>query len=260
VGYAIGKGIITETMGWAAIAWPKDTGINPGELLDVIGLPSEAEHAPKQLSGSANEMIRAVVSIMDDMVLSVLEKRTAEDFTRVRKEIFPRYFSALVALGALIRVAVPKHVLDRLIAESLSELEADFRDDGAATFGAELRDRGMFTVWTLRKINELADEVQKMSVQRTDSEEIVKQFVAAAVWARFHVDCLVKSIHRKKPIFPEVVEPIADGLRAAVNAYALIRQLVGTGVVEPELPLLSLDEEDEAWLADSMRDMTRESS
>lgn len=246
-------------MGCAAIAWPRGT-VNPGELLDAVGLPSETDHATKQLSRSASDLMRAGIAIMDDMVLSALEKRTAEDFVETRNTLFPQYLSALFAVGMLINVAVPKHVRERLVAQSLSELEADFRDQGGPAFGEDLRNRGLFTIWTLRKIVDLAEKVQKATLQRTDSEEMVKKFVAAAVWSRFHVDCLVKSIRSKKPIFPEVVEPMSDGLRAAVNAYALIRQVVDAGSVDPELPAVKWDGEDEAWLEDSMSDMADESS
>lgn len=243
-------------MGCAAIAWPKGASVNP-EMLDAVGLPSETDHTAKRLSGSVNDLMLAAVSIMDEMVLSALEKRTAEEFKNRRDEIFPQYMSALFAFAMLFSATVPKDVRESVIAQSLSELEADFRDSGAPVFGEELRNRGMFTVWTLRKIVELTDAVQEMAFQ---DEENAKKFVANAVYSRFHVDCLVRSIHNKKPIFPELVEPIADGLRSAVNAYALIRQVVDVGAVEPELPPVDWDAEDEAWLSDSMRDLARKSS
>jgi hypothetical protein len=249
-------------MGSAAVILPRNIGIDPSELLKLVGLPSEREHAPKQLSGSANEMVRAVVSIVDDMIVSTMEKRTAEEFAAARSEVFPQYFAAMVALGGLIRITVPKPVIDRVIAESLCELEADFRDLGAATFGSELRDRGLFTVWTLRKINDLAEEFQKATVESRDSGEIGKKFAVHAIWARFHIDCLVKSMRTRKPIFPEVIESIVDGLRAAVNAYAWFRQAVNlhVGASEPSLPAVEWDQEDERFLFDSMRDMAREES
>jgi len=244
-------------MGCAGIvAWP-ETEIKPSSLLDAVGLPSETDHAPKQLSGAANDVMRAAVSVMDDLVLSALEKRTADDFAKMREKVFPDYLAALIAFGLLINVAVPEAARERLIAESLSELESDFRNEGIAVFGENLRNRGLFTVWTLRKIVELGEELHKKAAVQKVDEENTKKFIASAVWARFHVDCLVKSIRNKKPIFPEVVEPIADGLRAAVNAYAHIRQVVDAGIPEPELAPMQLDAEDEAWLEDSFGDLAR---
>jgi hypothetical protein len=236
---------------------------NLAQLLELVGLPSEAEHASKHLSGSTDELIRSVVSVIDGLVLFVMEKRTAQDFISARAETFPQYFVAMRALGDLMRILIPKHALERLIAESLSELEADFRDLGAQTFGRDLRDRGIFTVWTLRKINDLAQEVGKLPAPPKGNEtagDIVMKFAAHAIWTRFHIDCLVKSMRSNKPIFPEVVDVIVDGLRAAVNSYAWIRQVVDerTGGAEPVLSPVQWDEEDEELLADSMRDLASE--
>jgi hypothetical protein len=252
-------------MGSAAVVLPPDIAANPRELLELVGLPSEIEHAPKRLSGVANELIRSVVSIIDDMVLRTMKERTKEDFSKTRSEVFPQYFAAMAALGSLIKITVPNDDVIRLMAQSLSELEADFRDRGAAAFGSELRDRGIFTVWILRKISDLAQEVALAPVEgdATKSDnEITKKFAVHAVWARFHIDCLVKSMHSGNPIFPDVVDSIIDGLRAAVNAYAWVRQGVDLrlGEPEPELPPVKWNEEDEALLSDSMRDLKNEES
>jgi hypothetical protein len=246
-----------------AVVYPKEIGATPRELLELVSLPSEAEHSIKQLSGSANELVRTVVSIVDSMVLRAMDQRTAESFSTTRAEVFPQYFAAMSALGTLLRVVVPKKDIAWISAQSLSELEADFRDNGAAAFGLELRDRGIFTVWVLRKITDLAEELEEHPVSTDRSRENgdkVKQFAVSAIWARFHIDCLVKSMQSHKPIFPEVVEHITDGLRAAVNAYAWLRQEVDerSGISEPELPAVHWDEEDDVLLADSMRDLSRE--
>jgi hypothetical protein len=250
-------------MATLALTLPSGVGeSNAAQLLELVGLPLEAEHASKQLSGSADELVTSVVSIIDGLVLLVTEKRTAEDFINARAEAFPQYFVAARALGDLIRIIMPKHALERLIAESLSELEADFRDLGAQTFGGDLRDRGIFTVWTLRKIYGLAQEIGKLPPPTKGNEtDIVMKFAVYAMWTRFHIDCLVKSMRSNKPIFPEVVDVIVDGLRAAVNSYAWIRQAVKerAGGAEPVLEPVQWDEEDEQLLADSMRDMAGES-
>lgn len=245
-------------MGTAVIV-PEEIRVKSSELLELSGLPSEREQAPKQLSNSANEIVRAVVSVIDDMITVAMGCRTAEDFAAARTKVFPRYFSAMAALGALIRITVSKHAIARLLNESLCELEADFRESGAAIFGAELRDRGLFTVWTLRRINELAEKMQKISAKDgvSSDEETARKFASYALWSRFHIDCLVKAMRTGTPIFPEVVESIVDGLRAAVDAYGWIRQAVNdhTGVVEPDLPAVPWEAEDEVLLSDSMRDL-----
>ncbi len=235
-----------------------DQKIGPSlrDLLELPALPSESAQVTKQLSNSAHDLVRNVASIIDSLVLRAIEARTAEHFEVTRKEVFSEYFAAMCALGALLRVVVPKNDIGWIAAQSLSCLEADFRNEGAAAFGSELRDRGLFTVWTLRKISDLAEDMDETN----PTSDKARQFAIAGIWARFHIDCLVKSMQLRKPIFPEVMDPIADGLRAAVNAYAWLRQERDDhdGVSEPELVPVVWEDEDEILLADSMRDLARD--
>jgi hypothetical protein len=250
-------------MGSIAVILPASIGEKPRELVELVGLPSETEHVSKELSGAANELIHAVVKLVDGMVLHVLDQRTVDAFLKTREDVFPQYFAAMVALGALVRIAVPKRDLTRLRAESLSELEAEFRDSGSASFGSDLCSRALFTVWTLRKINDLAEEVERVTIANNIAEkdgDFARRFAAHAMWARFHIDCLVKSIRSGKPIFPDIMDSVVDGLRAAVNAYAWIRQAVDLreGCSEPLIPPIEWGREDEFLLQDSMRDLARE--
>ena len=95
-------------MSSAVISLPEGLGQSPKELLELTGLPSEAERTTKQLSSSANDAIRAVVSIVDNMVLRTMEERTGEGFAKTSIQFFPQYFAAMSAMGSLIRVTVPK--------------------------------------------------------------------------------------------------------------------------------------------------------
>jgi hypothetical protein len=248
----------------AGIIFPQNIGQSPRELLGLVGLPSDAESAPRQLSGETYDLIRSVVSVIDGMILRTIQERTQEDFKKTREAVFPQYFAAMAALSMLIKVTVPNNDLVWLAAQSLSELEADFRDNGAAAFGATIRDRGIFTVWILRKIANFIPEISKPPAledeQRKKDNELAMQFVGHAVWARFHIDCLINSMNSKVPIFPDVMPLVEDGLRAAVNAYAWIRQAVDLrlGNPEPDYPPVAWDEEDASFIADSMRDFASE--
>jgi hypothetical protein len=247
-----------KPMGSIAIAMPAGVGrVSLSDVLRLVGLPSETERAAKKI-GSGEELIRIIVAVIDDLVLRAVEKRSAEEFRRAREEVFPQYFEAMRAFGSLIRIVVPQHAMDRLISESLSELEADFRDLGPAAFGSDMANRGTFTVWTLRKIKDLAEEIGNLGPppgHKTDSEMAMK-FAAYAVLSRFHVDCLVRSMRTGKPIYPEIREQIANGLRAAVDAYAWIRQAIDlrSPAQEPEI-IIPWEEEDDYLLADSMNSL-----
>jgi hypothetical protein len=246
----------------SSLAMPRPR-INVGELLKMVGLPTERERTTKFVD-RAGDLIREVVSVIDDLVTRSVEQRTAADFKSVREEVFPQYCAAVRALGDLARIVLPEHTIERLSAESFSEMEADFRDLGSSAFGSDLTERGLFTVWTLRKIYDLAKEISTSPLPKevaAEDAEQARDFVRFALWNRFHVDCLTKSMRANKPIYPEVVDPIRDGLRAAVNAYAHIRQWADlrNPRQEPDLSPIEWTSDDERLLADSMRDLDRES-
>jgi hypothetical protein len=144
-------------------------------------------------------------------------------------------------------------------------MEADFKELGSSTFGSDLTERGLFTVWTLRKIYDLAKEISASPLPNEIAEqdaEKARDFVRSALWNRFHVDCLTKSMRAKKPIYPEVVDPIRDGLRAAVDAYAHIRQWADLRIPkpEPDFAPIGWTGDDDALLADSMYDLDHETA
>lgn len=240
-------------------------GINLQDLLKLIGLPSEKERslaAAKELSASANEVINTVQSVIDGLVLCTIEQHTRADFEKVRSAVFPSYFTAMRALGDLVKIVVPPQAIERIISESFCELEADFRQPGLS-IGSDLSERAMFTVWTLRKINALSQEITAEPPNEDAGDAcLARNYATHAVWTKFHIDCLVKSMRAQKPIYPEVVDPIRDGLRAAVNAYGWIRQWVDLHAAraEPELAQVPWDEEDEILLNDSMGDLARSSA
>lgn len=246
-----------------AIALPRPS---LADLLRLVGLPSKAQaDRAQEAGGTANQVVLTVISVVDDLVSTALEKRTAQDFANVRLEVFPHYFAAMRALGDLAAIVLPSQTIERLSAEWFCELEADLRDLGPSTFGSDLTERGIFTVWNLRKIRDLAQEIRTGAFPKGNEvkdSELGLDFAAKALWTRFHVDCLTKAMRQKLPIYPEVVEPIREGLRAAVNTYACIRQWTDlrNPRPEPELGAVEWTDDDERLLADSMRDLEQESA
>lgn len=81
-----------------------------------------------QLSGSAEELTRNIAAVIDQLMVSAIEKRTAVGFKAVRTEVFPNYARIMCALGALSKALIPPLVLEQVTADSLCELEATFRD------------------------------------------------------------------------------------------------------------------------------------
>jgi hypothetical protein len=249
-----------QNMSSVATALPTPK-INIGQLLKVVGLPTERERT-STIVGQANDLVREVVSVIDGLIVTSIDQRTSADFVKMREEVFPQYVAAITALGSLARIIMPKQSIERISLESFSQMEADFRDLGDSTFGTDLAERGLFTVWTLRKIYDIAKEIEnselpKEQEQAKEDTDKARDFVRYALWNRFHVDCLVKSMRTKKAIYPDVVEQVRDGLRAAVNAYAHIRQWADIRNPRPDVDPGEIEwtSEDEDLLADSMRDL-----
>jgi hypothetical protein len=77
-----------------------------------------------------------------------------------------------------------------------------------------------------------------------------------AIRTRFHIHCLTVSISENRPLHPELMNPIMDGLRSVVNAYGLARRLLDifVPVSEPVIDAPQWDDEDSNLLAESAYD------
>jgi hypothetical protein len=234
-----------------------------GEALTLPG--SISESTAKQLSGSADVLLRTTFGLLEECIISAIEKRSAADFKVWREQNFAAYFNAVLGLPSLMKFAVPTHVIERLNREFFCELEADLRDRGVQAFGSAVRDQAMFTAWTLRKITDLiaqipADSSKTIQEQKSHLTQLVIEFACSGIWARFHLHCLVSSLRLGKPIYPEPLELILEGLRAAVNTYAIARRLLDalSPLPTPQMDRTEWDSEDDELLAEASRDMLAE--
>jgi hypothetical protein len=229
-----------------------------------LGLPAE-KSAKKQLSGTADEVVKTIASVLEQLLTVAIDQRTAQEFSTIKNQVFPQYVQVVVSLAAIVSATVPAPIISRLAAESFSELEADIREHALAAFGADMRDRAIFTVWTLRKIAELLSLVVGTKIA-TESGQKEKEFFASflvhALSARFNIDCLRLAMRTNRTIYPEVLPALEDGLRSVVDAYAWIRQAVNVYAPqrEPELAYLEPDEEDRELLEESMYDLDHEAA
>ncbi len=240
-------------MGHVLAVQPDMSLIKAGEVLAVAG--SVSGRASKQISVSADELLRNISAVLEDLVLSVIGKRTAMEFEAARSDAFPKYMNAVLALSSLVQILVPRQAIDRLNRDSFCELEADLRNRGLVAFGASVRDQAMFTVWSLRKISDFMSQIDNIH-PKVDNQEVVgmvNDCIFYAIRTRFHVHCLVSSMALDKPIHPDAMEMIIDGLRSVVNAYALARRLLDRLVPLPEMATEACewDDEDQSLLLES---------
>jgi hypothetical protein len=231
------------------------------EPIPFVGVPSE--RSARQLSGATEDLVKTIAAVIDQLVLSAIENRTAADFHATWSEAFPNYARVMFALGALSRALIPAPVLEQVTSDSLCESEAEFREHSLAAFGSSIRDQALFSVWTLRKINDLALLLSKADLtvdEKHKDNEFSSSFMYQGLRTRYCLDCLSVSIRHRRAIYPEVLAAISDGLRSAVDAYAWIRQCVDLRIrtEEPELPFVDLDDEDREFVNASARDMANE--
>jgi hypothetical protein len=234
------------------------------ETLQLLGIPAE-KSAKRDLSGSADEVVKAIAKIVEQMFMTVIEKRSAEEFRTAYDEVFNPYMRLVLSLSTIVSNIVPRPVLVRLAQDSFSELEAEIREHAVAAFGADMRDRAVFTVWTLRRISDLLQLVGTGGAapngQEAKDKEFFSFFMVHALRSRFGVDCLVASMKSGKTIHPEILPPLADLLRSAVDAYAWIKQAADLRrpTDEGELAMeAAWDDEDQQLLNESMYDMAHE--
>ena len=234
-----------------------------GALLAFVGF-SSSKKSTQNLSGAADGLFRGIEKILNDLMVPAIESRTVAEFDSIRKEVFNNYFRTITAASNLATVVIPSGVMERLVGDSLCEAENTFKQEGLSRFGTEARDQAVFTVWTFRKGSRLTMQLMSTQLANEDlkarDQELAKEFSFYAAWAHFHLDCMQLAIVHNKIINPAVLVEMCDGLRAAVNAYGLVRQGLDLRLPKQSpVPTQRLwDEEDQELLDESMRDMASE--
>jgi hypothetical protein len=220
-------------------------------------LASRSKGSVRFLSPSATDVMNGCSEAIRQILYAVLEARTQTEFERVFKAEFPKYVLLILATSKFAAAVVPKSLLERLTRESICEMEADFRDKGLAAFGAAVQDQALFTVWTLRKINELVTQIVAVKPEdpkQKEDSEYCAQFNLSLFRAQFSLDCLNASLETGQAIYPEVLEKLVDGLRAMVNAYAWARRGLDARVPSTEMnfAVTPLDDEDRSLMDASL--------
>lgn len=244
-------------------------GLRPRDVDELRGLVGLVETSQ---AGLVNDLFKNISIAVEGIALVVIEKRTAAEFVDTVRAVFNDYVRLLRARSDLLRVLVRgdfEHA-GPFVIQGITELENEFRSEGLKRFGSTITEQAVFTTWTLRKTADLVWRFPKPStpgyvapspeIQR-ELEKLGSQFALYMSWAQFHLECLLVSIRKDKPIYPDVHPAIMDGLRAEVNAYAIARQILDllSPVQEADVAAYAWDDEDEELLASSMRDLESES-
>jgi hypothetical protein len=223
-------------------------------------LASRSRSSARELSEPASNVFKGVATVLDQILITVIEKRTVEEFQTAFNEVFPKYAALTLSLSRLAQTIVPGETIDRMTRESICELESDFREKALQAFGAAARDQAMFTIWTLRKINEMLTRIAGAPLApekaQEEDQEFCLQFTVHSLRGHFSLDCLNMALRQNRPIYPEVMTELIDGLRSMVNAYAWARRGVDLRIPPVDAPIETMvsDDEEDLFLQASTHD------
>ncbi|MGH9504006.1 MAG: hypothetical protein ACRD20_14235 [Terriglobales bacterium] len=221
-------------------------------------LVSRSKSSARTLSPNISDILNGCAEQIGTLVCNIVETRNLAEYRQEFDRSFPKYFSLMLAMSHIANAAIPRESIERLSRESICEVEADFRaKEAAEAFGEAVRSQVLFTVWTLRKINDLVDQINATKVEpsKTNADrEKCFMFTYYLFRGQFSLDCFNFALAQRKAIYPEVVDQMIDGLRGMVNAYAHAREGLELRVPteEPRCDVPSLDDEDNALLNASL--------
>lgn len=213
-------------------------------------LASRSKSSARTLSPTITDVFNGCAEQVRTLLCNILEAQNLAEYRQEVERSFPKYIGLMTAMSHIANAVVPRESIERLSRESICEVEADFREIGAAeAFGETVRNQVLFTVWTLRKINDLVEQINaaniKPSKKKADREKCAV-FTYYLFRAQLSLDCFNIALENHKAIYPDVVEQLTDGLRGMVNAYAHAREGLELRVPteEPTIDVPSMDEED----------------
>ena len=156
-------------------------------------LAARSKSYARSVAPSINDVFTSCAEIIRKLLCSAIEIRTAAEFDQFSEKAVPKYIALNLAMSQVATALVAGPVLARLKRESICDMETDFRDKAVAVFGSGVRDQALFTVWTLRKVNELISQIVAADIDPSKTSEDVEyctNFHVSMFIAHFALDCL----------------------------------------------------------------------
>ena len=235
---------------------------------DVVGtLGASFKHQRidnHSLTNSDMKLIAQLAFRVHKQIIRVLEAKNLREFERRRDAAWPNYVRGIRALSDTMRSFIPREEYLALSTEALNGFTEEFEKERGKGFTDELINQIQFTLWTLGRLTSLGSAIDAAGMPPKESKgidtELNKEYRLFSVWSQFHVDITLAAINLGKPIAPAIQHEICEGLRTAVNAYAIGEDALALrrneeGLPEPVAANNVWDDEDEELLASSMRDL-----
>jgi hypothetical protein len=247
---------------------PKGMLPPPSEIGTLGAYFQPTPFSQQKLVRSDERLVEKLVEVLDRQLVAAVDARSAAEFVEIRKRAMPRYVRGLRALQDTVSNLVTPQMLECISDSVTKELAEDLETQREARFGEKLTDQAIFTLWTLRNIRALAEEIvsaDKPPEEKRQADNALKhEYVMASLWAQFHLDVLFAAVKLDRPICDEIRDELCDGLRAAVDAFVIMKDALALRQpkqTEDVTPLnLPWDGEDERLLASSMRDLNARSA
>ena len=220
-------------------------------------LASRSKSSARTLTPQVSEVFHGCVAEIKDILSNMIDARTRADYRREFERSFPKYVGLTMAMSHIANAVIPRDSIERLSRESICEMEADFRDKGLEAFGEGVRNQALFTVWTLRKVNDVVDQIIAAKLDESKSKadrDNCGMFNFHLFRAQFALECLNLALETNRAIYPEIIDEFTDGLKSMVNAYAHAREGLELRVptTEPLFTIAEMDDEDNDLLTLSM--------
>jgi hypothetical protein len=238
------------------------------ELGTLGALFEPSPDAEINLVSSEERLIKELISVLEKQLLAVLDTRSTEEFAKVREEVWPKYIRALRALSDTMSNLASAEDFERRTELVDAVITADLEKQRNSRFGNSLVNQATFTLWTLGKIRSLGRKMFAAGNPRDKKadEKLHSEYQVNSLWAQFHLDSVLVAMKFRKSLPEEIQLVICEGLRAAVNAYAVMKDALALrthpALVDSAAPaaILPWDEEDDQLLAASMKDINADLS
>lgn len=213
-----------------------------------------------ELVRSDEELLRGLKSVLENQLLAILEARSALEFINVRNTVWPKYIKARRAFMDTFSNLAPESTIETIAKECASGISEDIQKQRGIRFGDALTDQAVFSLWTFRKISELAKAVNSAGTpsDKEADRKLHAEYDLCSMWGMLHLDLVTIAMKFKKTIPEDIQESICEGLRIIVNVYAILKDAMALRAPQAEAPLataLPWDDEDEKLLALSMKDI-----
>jgi hypothetical protein len=215
------------------------------------------------LSRPDERLFEGLVGQIATQLAAVIDSRSVEEFDKRRDIAWPKYVRALRALSDTIRNFVPDEKYEAASDKAFDEFQQDLEKVRGKSMTDALINQAQFTLWTLRRLRALGQAIDGAGSppekNRGADSRLNKDYRLFSLWSQFHMDVTLTVLHTNREIPAQVQDVICDGLRAAVNAYAIGEEALAlrapAQTPQSEQVPYVWDEEDEELLASSMRDL-----